>query len=172
MRPKLLGQCCREHNPCPGGPRNYVHSAQKLAPYSEPALALAPCQRSVQKSHLPNKLLYPQSKASKQAEQESLRSSAKLRQSASSSDTFHALFPFMGKSRSIPLPSKLLVDGKFSSDPATIANGCASHFFPVEPPSNTYHLELEASVVRSLSCPSLSNRLSSPTGSKRRRCGL
>jgi hypothetical protein len=66
MRPKLLGQCCREHNPCPGGPRNYVHSAQKLAPYSEPALALAPCQRSVQKSHLPNKLLYPQSKASYQ----------------------------------------------------------------------------------------------------------
>ncbi len=59
----------------------------------------------------------------------------------------------MGKSRSIPLPSKLLVDGKLSSDPATIAKGCASHFFRIEPPSNSYHLELEASVVRPLSLP-------------------
>jgi hypothetical protein len=59
----------------------------------------------------------------------------------------------MGKSRSIPLPSKLLVYGKLSSDPATIAKDCACHFFPIEPPSNSYHPELEASVVRSLSLP-------------------
>jgi hypothetical protein len=39
----------------------------------------------------------------------------------------------MGKSKFIPLPSEVCINGSLTSDLMVIANGCTRHFFPDEP---------------------------------------
>ncbi|KZS03951.1 Uncharacterized protein APZ42_033204 [Daphnia magna] len=57
---------------------------------------------------------------------------------------------FKGKSKSIPLPSEILIDGAPSTDPMAIADGYVRHFFPDEPPSNTAHSAVENEALASI----------------------
>jgi hypothetical protein len=81
-------------------------------------------------------MLYRRSKANYQRALRVAKCSAwkKFRESAGEGDVFRALSDFTGKSKSIPLSSEILVNGTLSSDPVTIADGCARHFFADEPP--------------------------------------
>ncbi|KAK4028823.1 hypothetical protein OUZ56_021841 [Daphnia magna] len=74
----------------------------------------------------------------------------KVRKSATDGDVFRVLSDFKGKSKSIPLPSEILIDGAPSTDPIAIADGYARHFFPDEPPSDTAHLAVENEALASV----------------------
>jgi hypothetical protein len=67
---------------------------------------------------------------------------ADFRQRVSSGDTFKALAEFSGKSKSIPIPLNLVVNGLPTSDPAIIAEGCADHFFPADKPTKPMHANI------------------------------
>ncbi|EFX71974.1 hypothetical protein DAPPUDRAFT_255082 [Daphnia pulex] len=56
-----------------------------------------------------------------------------------------ALADFTGESKTISLPNEIRINGSLSSDPFVIAEACARHFFPEEPPSNLSHSTIEAS---------------------------
>ena len=62
-----------------------------------------------------------------------------FRTPASPGDTFKALASFTWKSKSIPIPSELTVNGTTTTDTHIITKACADHFFPVEPPSDSDH---------------------------------
>jgi hypothetical protein len=64
---------------------------------------------------------------------------ADFRALASPGDTFKVLSSFSGKSKSIPVPSELTVNGAVTTDPSIITKACADHFFPFEPPSDIAH---------------------------------
>lgn len=63
---------------------------------------------------------------------------------ANDGDMFRVLSEFTGKTKSIPLPSEVSIDGTLSSDAVLIAEGCARHFFPDEPPSESTHSAVES----------------------------
>jgi len=100
-----------------------------------------------------SELLYRRSKAVYQRALRAAKCCAwkKFRESASDGDVFRALSDFTGKSSSIQLSSEILIDGTLTSDPVAIADGCARHFFPVEPPSDSSHSEIEATAWSALS---------------------
>ncbi|KAI9555061.1 hypothetical protein GHT06_020361 [Daphnia sinensis] len=73
----------------------------------------------------------------------------KVRKSATEGHVFHALSDFKSKSKSIHLPSEIVIDGALPTDPIVIADDCARHFFPVKPPSSTAHLAVENEALAS-----------------------
>ena len=75
---------------------------------------------------------------------------ADFRARASPGDTFKVLASFSGKSKSIPVPSELTVNGAATTDPSIITKACAEHFFPVEPPSDIDHSAILDSANSSL----------------------
>lgn len=85
--------------------------------------------------------MYKRSKATYQRalRAEKCKSWAEFRKSATSGDAFKALATFSGKSKSISLPQKLLINGLLTSDPDIIVDACACHFFP----SDESHFLLE-----------------------------
>ncbi|EFX62974.1 hypothetical protein DAPPUDRAFT_119650 [Daphnia pulex] len=136
-------------------PRNTrVHSM----PWWSPELcALRSKVRSLYKAWSNNKcttteLPYRRSKAQYQRSLRAAKCRAweKVRESATNGDVFGALADFTGKSKSIPLPNEIRVDGSLSSDPVVIAEACARHFFPDEPPSDLSHSAIEASAHAAL----------------------
>jgi uncharacterized protein YqfB (UPF0267 family) len=58
------------------------------------------------------------------------KSFAEFRTAATTTDTFKALSEFTNKKKTISLPDTLIINGIPTSDPSTIINGCADHFFP------------------------------------------
>ena len=66
-----------------------------------------------------------------------------FRSRATSGDTFKALASFSGKFQSISLPPALTVSGVLTSDPATKADACASHFFSTETSSDDSHFIID-----------------------------
>jgi hypothetical protein len=60
---------------------------------------------------------------------------------------FRVLSEFAGKTKSISLPSEVSIDGALSADAVLIAEGCARHFFPVEPPSESTHSAVESEAI-------------------------
>lgn len=58
---------------------------------------------------------------------------------ASPGDTFKILASFTGKSKSILIPSELIVHGAVTSDPTIITKACVEHFFPEKPSSDSEH---------------------------------
>ncbi|KZS10420.1 Uncharacterized protein APZ42_025121, partial [Daphnia magna] len=95
--------------------------------------------------------LYRSSKSRYQLELRAAKCRAwdKVRKSTTDGDVFRVLSDFKGKSKSIPLPSEILIDGAPSTDPIAIADGCARHCFPDEPPSDTAHLAVENEALAS-----------------------
>ena len=80
----------------------------------------------------------------------------RLRKCASNNDTFAALSAFAGKNKTISLPESIIVNGVPVSDPATIVECCADHFFPGIRPSTAEHSKTEFLVDSVLSCPVVS----------------
>ncbi|XP_045023743.1 LOW QUALITY PROTEIN: uncharacterized protein LOC123468139 [Daphnia magna] len=93
-----------------------------------------------------NEMLYRRSKAGYQRELRAAKRRAweKARTNATNGDMFRVLSEFAGKTKSISLPSEVSIDGALSADPILIAEGCARHFFPVEPPSQSTHSAVES----------------------------
>ncbi|EFX78412.1 hypothetical protein DAPPUDRAFT_320366 [Daphnia pulex] len=127
-------------------------------PWWSPELcALRSKVRSLYKAWSKNKcvtteLPYRRSKAQFQRSLRAAKCRAweKVRESATNGDVFGALADFTGKSKSIPLPNEIRVDGSLSSDPVVIAEACARHFLPDEPPSDLSHSAIEASAHAAL----------------------
>ena len=71
----------------------------------------------------------------------------KIRTNATDGDMFRALSEFTGKTKSIPLPSEVSIDGALSADAVLIAEGCARPFFPGEPPSESTHSAVESAAL-------------------------
>lgn len=64
-----------------------------------------------------------------------MQSVGDLRKSAPSGDTFKVLTSLSDKTKSVPIPLELIVNGTSSSDPTGFAEECARHFFPNDLPS-------------------------------------
>lgn len=96
-----------------------------------------------------NELLYRRSKAVYQRELRAAKCKAweKARTNATNGDMFRVLSEFAGKTKSISLPSEVSIDGALSADAVLIAEGCARHFFPVEPPSESTHSAVESEAI-------------------------
>jgi hypothetical protein len=143
---------------------------QKLSWWSEELRSLRYKTRSHYKAWSKCKsnqsaLLY---KRSKSIYQRALRAAkckswATFRAKATTSDPFKALESFTGKSKSIPLPHSLTINGALTSDPGTILEACANHFFPTEPPYDESHnvieelARLETECVDSVPTPVISD---------------
>ena len=70
-----------------------------------------------------------------------------FRQATSLPDTFKVVSNLSGKNNTISLPDSLVVGDMSVSDPADILSRCASHFFPLVPPSSPTQALLEASTT-------------------------
>ena len=104
-----------------------------------------------------NRILFRESKSLYQRELRKAKSKswAHFRASTSTSDTFKFLSTLSGKSKTINLPTSILIDGRLSSDPSIIAKGCADHFFPTSLPSiSPIHQGIEDEVASLLSSDS------------------
>ena len=72
------------------------------------------------------------------------KSFADFRTAATTTDTFKALSEFTNNKKTISFPDTLIINGIPTSDPSTIINGCADHFFPSPMQSSCYHDDLES----------------------------
>lgn len=126
--------------------------------WSQELCALRSKVRSLHKVWSRNKnlhtdLAYRRSKALYQRSLRAAKCKAweSVRKSATNGDVFRAFSDFTGKSKSIPLPSEVCINGSLTSDPMVIADGCARHFFPDEPLSDSSHSDIEAAAQAALS---------------------